>query len=188
MDFLTELWLPILLSSVFVFIVSSIMHVVLPIHKGDYKKLPGEGEVLEAMRSQGVEPGQYAFPCAGSMKETATPEMIEKYEKGPCGFMTVVPSGRPTMGKSLVQWFLFSVLISVLVAYVARLGQGPGADYLAVFRITGTLAILGYAVGHLHDSIWKGQSWGNTLKFVFDGLVYGLVTAGTFGWLWPGAV
>ena len=38
----------------------------------------------------------------------------------------------------------------------------------------------------ISESIWKGQSWSTTLKFVFDGLVYGLLTAGVFGWLWPG--
>ena len=39
---ITELWLPILLSAVFVFIASSIFHMVIPLHKGDYKKLSGE--------------------------------------------------------------------------------------------------------------------------------------------------
>ncbi|MFQ5511583.1 MAG: hypothetical protein ACE5EO_07010 [Candidatus Krumholzibacteriia bacterium] len=188
MEFLSDLWLPILLSSVFVFVASSIMHMALPFHKRDYKKLPDEADVLDAMRTHGVAPGHYMFPCAGSMKDSCTPEMIEKYEKGPCGFMTVVPTGRPAMGKSLVQWFLYSLLVSVLAAYVARVGRGPGADYLEVFRVTGTAAILGYAVGSLQDSIWKGQSWGITLKFIFDGVLYGLLTAGTFGWLWPGGV
>lgn len=187
MEFLTDLWLPILLSSVLVFIVSSIMHVALPIHRNDYKKLPNEESVLEAMRTHGVQPGHYMFPYAASMKDAATPEMIEKYEKGPCGFMTGIRNGRPAMGKSLVQWFLYTVLISALVAYIARLAHGPGAEYLGVFRVTGATAILVYGVSQFQDSIWKAQSWGVTFKFLFDGVIYGLVTAGTFGWLWPGA-
>lgn len=185
---LTELWIPILLSAVFVFLVSSILHMVLPIHKGDYKKLPGEEKVLEAMRGQGVEPGSYVFPCAGCMKDMASPEMIEKYERGPVGFLTVIPSGAPRMGKSLIQWFLYSVVMGIFVAYIARVGLDREATYLAVFRTTGTVAVLGYAVAAIPDSIWKGQRWGITLKFLFDGAVYGLVTAGTFGWLWPTAV
>ncbi len=184
---LTALWLPILLSAVFVFIVSSILHMVITIHRGDLKKIPGEEKVLEAMRAQGVQPGSYMFPCAGSMKEMGTPEMIEKCKLGPVGFLTVVPSGPPSMGKNLVQWFFYSILIGVFVAYVAMLALEPGAAYATVFRLTGTIAILGYAVGALPDSIWKGQSWVITLKFIFDGVVYGLVTAGTFGWLWPDA-
>ncbi len=187
MSVFADLWLPILLSSVFVFIVSSIMHMAIPIHKGDYKKLPEEEKILEAMRTHGVSPGQYAFPRADSMKEMGTPEMIEKCEKGPVGFITVVRSGKPGMGKSLVQWFLYSVLISIFVGYVAKLALAAGADYGTVFRVTGTIAILAYGVGQFHDSIWKGQPWGITMKFLFDGVVYGLVTAGTFGWLWPGA-
>lgn len=184
---LTELWLPILLSAVFVFVVSSILHMVIPIHKGDFKKIPGEDKVLEEMRTQGVQPGSYMFPCAGSMKEMCSPEMVEKCKLGPVGFLTVVPSGPPGMRKNLMQWFVYSILIGVFVAYAAMLGLGRGAAYLPVFRVTGAIAILGYAIGALPDAIWKGQSWGITLKFVFDGVVYGLVTAGTFGWLWPDA-
>ena len=69
---LTELWFPILLSAVFVFLVSSILHMVIPIHKGDFKKMPGEDKVLEAMRSQNLQPGSYMFPCAESMKDMAS--------------------------------------------------------------------------------------------------------------------
>lgn len=180
-----ELWLPIVLSAVFVFTVSSIIHMASPIHKGDYRKLPNEDKVLEAMRTQGVQPGAYMFPCAGSMKDMGSPEMIEKRKRGPVGFLTVVPSGPPGMGKNLIQWFIFSLVIGVLTACVAAVGLGPEATFGAVFRLTAFAAILGYGVGHISDSIWKGVSWMITLKFVFDGVLYGLVTAATFGWLWP---
>lgn len=187
MDFLTDLWLPILLSAVFVFIASTILHMLIPIHKGDYKKLPGEEKVLAEMRAHGLQPGEYMFPCASSMKDMATPEMIEKCTQGPVGFMTVVPSGPWAMGKNLVQWFLYSILISVFTAYVAHHALVAGADYLAVFRVTGTVAILAYAFANVPNSIWRGTPWSITLKFAFDGTVYGLVTAGAFGWLWPAA-
>lgn len=187
MDFLTALWLPILLSAVFVFIASTILHMLIPIHKGDYKKLPGEEKVLAEMRAQAVQPGEYMFPCAASMKDMATPEMVEKFKLGPVGHMTVVPNGPWAMGKSLVQWFVYSILISVFTAYVAHHALVAGADYLAVFRLTGTVAILAYAFANVPNSIWKGTPWSTTLKFAFDGIVYGLVTAGAFGWLWPAA-
>ena len=185
---LTELWLPILLSAVFVFIVSSILHMVIPIHKGDYKKMPGEEKILAEMRSQSVRPGSYAFPCCESMKDMGSPEMTAKYKLGPVGSMTVIPNGPCNMGKSLVLWFLYSVLIGVFVAYVAALGLQRGTAYMPVFRLAGTVAILGYAIGALPESIWKGQKWSITLNFVFDGVLYGLVTGGTFGWLWPAGV
>jgi hypothetical protein len=185
MEFLTQLWLPILLSAVFVFIVSSIIHMVLQTHNSDVKKMNGEDAVLEAMRTNGVAPGSYMFPHAGTPKEMGTPEMVAKFEKGPVGWLTVLPAGGFTMGKSLAWWFVHSLIIGMLAAYVGWNGLGADAHYLNVFRVVGTAAILGYAIGHLHDSIWKGQPWGTTMKFVLDGVVYGLVTAGTFGWLWP---
>ena len=164
MAFFAELWLPILLSAAAVFIVSTLLHMVIPIHKGDYKKLPGEEKALEELRGQGIQPGTYMFPCPGSMKEMGSPEMIEKYRRGPVGFMTVMPSGPPRMGVGLVQWFLFSIVVSIFAAYVARLALGYGAEFLPVFRVTGTVAILGYAVSYIPDSIWKGVGWGITLK------------------------
>jgi hypothetical protein len=187
MEFLTELWLPILLSAVFVFVVSSVLHMFLPIHKGDYAELPGESEVLEAMRRQNVPPGDYVFPYARSMKELGSPEMLEKYRQGPVGFLHVRPSGPPAMGASLVQWFLYSLLVSALVAYVARAALAPGAHYLEVFQIAGAVATIAYGLSSFSDSIWKGVKWSTTCKFLFDGVIYGLVTAGAFGWLWPAA-
>ncbi len=187
MAFLTELWLAILLSAVFVFIVSSVIHMVIPFHKGDYKKMKNEDAVLESMRANGVEPGQYMFPCAGSMKAMGTPEMKAKLEKGPVGWLTVLPPGGMNMGKSLAGWFVYSLLVGVLVAYVGWHALGAGAAYLAVFQITGAAAVLGYAIGVFNDSIWKGAPWSTTGKYIIDGVIYALVTAGTFGWLWPSA-
>ena len=187
MAFLGELWVPILVSAVMVFIVSSVIHMLLPIHKKDCAKLPDEGRVLEALRGLGLAPGMYMFPHAGSMKECGSPEMLEKFRQGPVGTMIVRPKGMPKIGTALLQWFLFSVVVGVFVAYIAAHTVQPGAGYDVVFRITGTIATLAYGLSNVTDSIWKGVPWSTTFKFVFDGLVYGLVTGGTFGWLWPAA-
>ena len=176
MAFLTELWLPILLAAVFVFIVSSVIH------------MKNEVAVLEAMRANGVEPGAYMFTCAASMKGMGSPEMVVKLKKGPVGWLTVAPPGGFKIAKSLVWWLVFALIVGVLVAYVGGHGLGAGAGYLDVFQITGAAAVLGYSIGHFHDSVWNGASWGTTAKFIFDGVAYALVTAGTFGWLWPDAV
>lgn len=185
---LAELWLPILLSAVFVFIASSILHMVLPIHRSDYKKLPGEADIMSAIRAQDVSVGLYMFPSADSMKDAYTPEMIEKFKEGPVGIMTVLPSGPPAMGKCLVQWFLYTILISIGVGHVTRTTLGPDTAFISVFHLAAAVAVLGYAGAVLADSIWKGQPWSNSLKFVFDGVVYSLVTGATFGWLWPASL
>ena len=188
MQFLVDLWLPVVLAAVGVFVASSVIHMALPIHKGDFGKLPNEPKVLEAMRAQGVAPGQYMFPCPGSMKEMGSAQMKEKYKSGPVGSMIVLPNGVPNIGTALIQWFLFSLVVGVFVAYIAWHELPPGAPYAAVFRLTATVAFLAYGFSHVTDAIWKGMSWTTTLKFVFDGLLYGLVTGGVFGWQWPGPV
>jgi hypothetical protein len=181
---LASLCIPIVVSAVFVFVASSILHMVVPIHKGDYKQMPGESSIMAEMRKHHIERGTYMFPHMSSMKDCKSPEYLARYKEGPVGIVTILPGGTPSMAKNLVQWFFYCLLISVFTAYVCTL-LPVGTSYGVVFRWAGTVAILGYAVGGLADSIWKGQKWSITLKFVFDGLVYGLVTAGTFGWLFP---
>jgi len=181
---LSALWLPIVLSAVIVFVASSIMHMVLPYHHSDYQRLPEEEKVLGALRGVGLKPGLYHFPH-GTMKEMKSPAMVEKFKQGPVGLLTVFPSGPVNLPKYLVQWFLFCLVIGFFVAYLTGRTVTEGASYLKVFRVAGTTAFLGYGLGNLSNSIWKGQPWSNTIKEVFDGLIYGLLTAGTFGWLWP---
>jgi hypothetical protein len=182
---ITALWLPILLSAVIVFVASSILHMALPIHKSDYRKLPEEDKVLDALRATGATPGRvYFFPFT-THKEMKSAAVVEKFKRGPVGLLSVLPSGPPAIGKNLVQWFIYSLVVGVFVAYLTGRTLSPGTHYLAVFRVAGTTAFLGYALAQIQDSIWKGQTWGVTFKHVFDGLIYGLLTAGTFGWLWP---
>ena len=179
------LWLPIILSAVAVFIASALVHMVLPIHRNDFGKLPGEDKLMDAMRAVDVEVGDYVFPCAPSYKESGTSEMTEKYERGPCGFMTVTPSGVPSMGGALTQWFVYLVVMSAVVGYVAGLVLSAGAEYLSVFCLVAAVAFLGYAGAHAQGSIWMKRRWLVTIKHSFDGLIYALLTAGFFGWLWP---
>ncbi len=183
---LTELWLPILLAAAAVFVVSSLIHVASPLHKSDYKPLPDEGRVLEAMREAGLQRGGYAFPFASSMKEMAEEGFISKQNQGPVGFMQVLPNGPIKMGGALVIWFLYSALLATFAGYIGTLCLSRGADYHEVFRITGTVALLGFATAPIQDSIWRGVRWAVTARFVAGGILYGLVTAGVFGAMWPG--
>lgn len=185
MVYISALWLPIVISAVIVFVASSLLHMLLTYHHHDYGKLPDEANLLDAMQKAGVTPGNYRFPCPASMKDMSSPEMIEKYKKGPVGLVHVLPSGPPMMSKYLAMWFAYCLLIGIMVAYLTGRTLSVGEHYLTVFRIAGTVAFLGYAVGTIQESIWKGQLWSTAIKHIADGLVYALLTAGVFGWLWP---
>lgn len=181
---LTALWLAILLSVVIVFVASSIMHMVLPYHRGDYKQLPDEDRLLSALRAVDLKRGVYIFPYC-THKDMKSPAIAEKQKLGPVGSLTVFPKGPVNMPKFLTMWFVYCLIVGLFVAYLTGRTVAPGAPYLGVFRVAGTAAFLAYGVGQLSNGIWAGQPWGVTLKHVFDGLVYSLLTAGTFGWLWP---
>jgi len=179
------LWLPILAAGVIVFIASSILHMALPYHRTDYGRIQNEDDVMEAMRKAGVQPGDYMMPHCTSHNDLKNPAILEKFKKGPVAAMTVMPSGTPSMSGQLVQWFFYCVLVSILAAYIAGRALQPGAHYLSVFRFAGATAFFAYSIGLWQDSIWYQKKWSTTLKNTFDGLIYGLLTGGTFGWLWP---
>jgi hypothetical protein len=179
------LWVPILLSAVIVFVASSIIHMVLPFHKGDLRKVPREDDVAAGMRSFNIPPGDYGMPLPSSMADMKSPEFVEKMKRGPVVFMTVVPSGPPSMGANLAMWFVYSIVVGIFAAYITGRALGPGAHYLQVFRFAGCTAFVGYSLALAQNSIWYHRSWVTTIKSMIDGLIYGLLTAGTFGWLWP---
>lgn len=181
---LTSLWAPILVSAVVVFVASSIIHMALPIHRNDFRKAPSEDALLDALRGFGVTPGDYVVPCAGSPAVMKTPEFKEKMKRGPVVFMTVFPP-YTGMGARLALWFVYLLVVGIFAGYVAGRALGPGAPYLSVFRFAGCVAFVAYGIGLWQNSIWYGRAWLTTIKSNVDALVYGLLTAGVFGWLWP---
>ena len=180
-----SLLVPILVAAVIVFIASSIIHMVTPFHKGDLKRVPNEDGVMSALRNFNLAPGDYAMPLPSSMAAMGSPEFKAKMAAGPVVIMTVRPGGKHNMTTNLAQWLVYSVVVSLFAGYVTGVALPAGANYLKVFQIAGCVAFIGYAMALFQASIWGGKNWGTTMRGVADGLLYGLLTGGTFGWLWP---
>jgi hypothetical protein len=179
------LWLPILLSAIIVFVVSSIIHMASPWHKNDYPRLPNEDQLRSALRPLAIPPGDYMIPRPESREALRSPEFAEKVNQGPNMIVTFLPNGPWSMKTNLIQWFLYSLVVSAFGAYVAGRALPAGSAYLAVFRFVGVTAFIAYSVALWQMSIWYRRSWTTTAKATVDGLIYALLTAGTFGWLWP---
>ena len=182
---LLDLWPPILLSTVAVFILSSLVWTALPHHKSDFKKLPDEDGTINALREQPPEPGAYMLPRAWTHAEVRDPEIAQKLTQGPVGFITIVPSGMPTMGKKFVQMFVFYLVLSVLVAYVTGTAFATNAAGMDVFRVSATVAWMGHGTGVITAAVYFGTPWNNTWKHVIDAVLYGLATGAIFAALWP---
>ena len=182
-----SLWIPVVVSAVVVFVISSILHMALKYHRADYKALPNEDAVREALGKGSLAPGLYQFPYCASSKEMQDPAHQAKFVQGPVGNVAIIANGAPAMGKYLGQWFVFAFFISFTAAYIARHTLSYGSDGLLVMRITGAVAFTGYGLTNVLDSIWKGQPWSNTIRSLIDGLIYAIATGGTFCTLWPKA-
>ena len=157
----------------------------MPWHKSDYPKVPNEDQVMDALRPFAIPPGDYMLPRPASAKDMRSPEFAEKLKKGPVMILTVLPNGPTPMGKNLVLWFLYAAVVGLFAGYVASRALPVGAAYQRVFQFAGTTAFVGYAIALLQMSIWYHRAWSTTIKTMVDGLIYALLTAGTFGWLWP---
>jgi hypothetical protein len=182
-----SLVMPILLSAVLVFIVSSLVHTVLPYHRQDFRALPQEKEeeVRAVLRRLSIPPGDYMAPSRWLPDGTSQPAFADRMKAGPSVLMNVAAGGPMSMGKNLVQWFVYTLVVSLFAAYIASRALGVGAEYLDVFRFVGTSAFMGYSLALAQQSIWFRRNWASTLKSMGDGLLYALLTAGAFGWLWP---
>ena len=183
---LSSLFLAVLVTSVAVFVVSSIVHMVLGYHRADYKRLPREDDTMNALRQDALKPGLYFFPFT-THREMRNPDVLEKFRRGPVAMLTVLPSGPPAMGRNLGLWFGYTLAVGVFTAYVTGCALAPGAAPMQVFRIASSAAFLAYGLGVLPDSIWKGLPWSNTMRSLLDGVLYALATGAVFAWLWPHA-
>jgi hypothetical protein len=182
---LLSLWLPILLSGVAVFLVSSIVHMALGYHASDFRKLPAEDDVMRALSPFNLAPGEYMFPAPSGMASMKDPAFIEKKKRGPNGLLNVFPNEMPGMGGALAKWFVYNVVVSFFAAYLASRFLQPGARGAEVFRLTATIGFLSYGMAHVADSVWWSRSWSVTAKNLFDALLYGSATGAVFMWMWP---
>jgi hypothetical protein len=185
---MTTLWalaLPTLLSAAGVFVASSLIHMFTPWHKTDFAALAEEARLRAALRPLALPPGDYMVPRPTSAEEMRSSGFAAKMQEGPVIMMTVLPNGMTPMGRNLALWFAYCVVVGLLAGYLAAAALGKGAAYLAVFRLVGTAAFMGYALALWQASIWYRRSWTTTLKSTIDGLGYALLTAGIYGWLWP---
>ncbi|NVK21650.1 MAG: hypothetical protein HWD86_03975 [Kangiellaceae bacterium] len=180
-----DLWLVILLTGLFCWIASALIHMAFKYHNADYKKLANEDDVSEALGAKNPAPGLYHLPHCADMSDMGKPEMQERFKKGPIAMISVFPNGMPPMGKLLVQQFLFFALVSFLIAYVSSLAFPAGIEYMNIFRFVFVLAFIAYGMGEIPYSIWYGHPWSNCIRFLIDAVIYAGVTAGTFAWLWP---
>lgn len=182
---LAALWLPILLSAVIVFVVSSLIHMLLPWHKHDYGRVPDEAALRAALRPLALPPGDYMVPRPSGREELRSPEFLARVNEGPNLVVTVLPNASFSMGRNLGLWFLYLIVVSLFAAYIAGRALPPGTKYPQVFRFAGATAFLGFAPALWQMSIWYRRSWGTTFRSTVDGLLYALLVGGTFGWLWP---
>ena len=185
MNTLLALWLPILLSAVVVFVISSLIHMVIKWHAGDYDSLSNEDAVRDAIRAGNPAPGRYVVPHCKDMKDMASEAMMKKYVEGPVAHFTLGPNGAPNMGKFLGLWFLWSLVIAAVAAYLAaRLIPLDPAHARGAAKLAGAVTFIAYGFGTVTESIWMMRPWSTSAKYLLDAALYAVGSGLVFYWLW----
>ncbi len=185
MSSIASLWLPILVSAVVVFVVSSIIHMALPWHKNDFPRLPNEDAVMDALRPLAIPPGEYLAPRPASREQLRSPEFLERMNRGPVFLLTMMPNGAMMSGRSLAGWFVYLLVVAAFAGSIAAKALPPGAHEHLVFHTVGLTSFMGYAFALWQMSIWYRRPWSLTIKATIDGFIYALITGAIFLWLWP---
>jgi len=199
MDFLTHLWLPILVSGVGVWIASFIAWMAVGHHKKDRDAIPGgrEQEFMDIITRMNIPPGNYGFPDFCQHDKLPRKERMEAlktlYDKRPMGMLRVW--GEMNMGVNMALSFLFYLVTSAVIGYLGWAALPHGAASVAsaegsslfwkVFRVLGTAGILAYCFASFPGDLWFQKKRRAMMMDWIDGVVFGLITGALFAWLWP---
>ena len=182
MEFLVELWLPILVGTVVLFILSFLFWAVLPHHFGDHGKVPNEEAFLDFIRTQDIPTGNYIFPHSASPADQGKKEFVDKYTAGPRGLLDVYDM--PNMPVNMAKTISYFLITAITIAYITHVACPPTAestDFMRVFRIAGTVGVLTYATSCVLHRVWfTKRIWTEVL----DGTIYGVVLGLIFASLW----
>ncbi len=184
MELLIPLWLPILLSTVVVWIISAVVWMALPHHKRDFIGLPDEDGFIDAVRKSGIKPGNYIFPDFRKREAMKSPKVEKALNEGPVGHLSVWPTPL-TMGSKMIATFIVYLVVSILIAYLTRVALPGAAPFAKVFQVAGTAGILAYCFSFIPNAVWFGSYKRTIVANIVDGIVYGLITGALFAWLWP---
>jgi hypothetical protein len=179
--FASLIW-PILISTVVLFVASLVSCIALGLHKKDWVKLAKEDELMAAVKKGDVPVGGYMFPGCEHMKDMASDAFQEKYNAGPRGLLTVLPV--MNMGLVLGLMFVYFLVVSVGLAYLASVALPRGSTFAAVFPFVFVAGLMTFLAGIVAHSIWFRV---RIVGHVIDSIGYAALTAAIFAAMWPAA-
>jgi hypothetical protein len=186
MHTLLSLWLPILLSAVVVFFISSLIHMVFKWHAADYHAFANEDDVRAAIRAGNPTPGRYVVPYCGDMKAMADEGMQRKYREGPIAHVVIGPNGIPNMGKYLGTWFVWTLIIAAVAGCLAGHAFAPGPIHArSAAKLVAAITFIAHGFGSVTESIWMMRRWSETARHLLDAALYAAGSGAVFLWLWP---
>ena len=179
---LMSLWLPIVLSAEALFFASFLSWMVVQIHRKDWVKLAKEDQFMQAARDCEIPVGSYMFPGCDKAAEMKSEAYAKKWEAGPCGVLSIYP--KVNMGRNLGLTFLYFLVVSFCLAYLASLALKPGANFMAVFRFVSTAGFMTFLAAIVQHAIWFHS---RIVGHILESIAYAAISGAIFAALWPQA-
>ena len=111
-----------------------------------------------------------------------SPEFQAKWAAGPRGVVTFFST--EGMGAKLGQTFVYFLVASFFIAYIAMIAIPPGAAFLRVFRFTSTAAFMTFFAAIVPHAIWfKVRIVGHLI----ESIAYAAIVGAIFAAMWPAA-
>jgi hypothetical protein len=98
------------------------------------------------------------------------------------GVLTLFPG--MTMGRNLALTLLYFFVVSIGLAYLARLAIPAGADFLTVFRFVSTASLMTFLAALVQHAIWFRC---RIVGHIVESVLYAVIVASLFGAMWPKA-
>ncbi len=112
--------------------------------------------------------------------------MLKKYREGPVGHIVLAPTGAPNMGKHLGLWFLWTLVIAAVAAFLATRLLGLDHSHArAAAKLVGAVTFIAHGFGTMQESIWTARPWSSSAKYLLDAALYAAGSGFVFFWLWP---
>src|SRR5882672_6740039 len=164
MHILSHLWLPIIVATVVMFVLSALMWTAMPHHKKEFRGVPDEDALLALLRKASLEPGNYTFPwCSPEHRsdKAKTDAWKQKWAQGPAGTLSIAPRGPMSMGKmmgqSIVLYLVVNFFLGAVGAHAIRFDTQPTFHH--VFVVISLAAFMAYFFATVPECIWFGKPW-----------------------------
>lgn len=150
----------VVLAALLMFVWGFVFWMFTPLGNTIMKPLPSATGIVEALKSQNLEAGNYHAPYPSDMTEEAMAEFTKQHREGPLVSIFYQPKGTEPMGGETLGMGYVQMLVSCsLMAFLLWLVGGALPSFVARWTFVVLVGVLASESIHLANPIWFNWTW-----------------------------